>query len=311
MGLGGHWSAGGLARWLHLVVATRYSLRVVGSDESAYDALLASQAQVYEGLGTLGLVNQAEKSSQLKLYSLPPNSPYVIQFNTAKPPFNNVLAREAIYYATDSAPLDKHLFGNHYSLTESPTGPAGLFYEPKVPGYRSYNLPKAKALVKQLGGMHITLGTINLLLANETDEALQSEWKQAGITATLSSYNLPSLVGQFRSGNWQAMLQTAGDYDPALGVGVGFRFGSASPFSGVHDPKLQSYLDAATSTINMSQRAADYKQAFKYMSDQAYAVFMFNVPIYNISTNKVTGFKPPAGVGGVFPVVPWMDVGLK
>jgi peptide/nickel transport system substrate-binding protein len=286
-------------------------VETVGSDESAYDALLAGQAQTYEGLGTLSLVDQAQKSKQLKLYSLPPNSPYVIQFNTAKPPFNNILAREAIYYATDSAAIDKHLFGNHYSLAESPTGPAGLFYEPTVPGYRTYNLAKAKALVKQLGGLTVQLGTINLLLANETDEALQAEWKQAGINTTLSSYNLTSLIGQFRSGNWQAMLQTAGDYDPALGVGVGFRFGSTSPFSGVHDPKLDSYLNAATSTINTAQRAADYKQAFKYMSDRAYAVFMFNVPIYNISTKTVTGFNPPPGVGGVFPVVNWMNVGIK
>jgi S-adenosylmethionine:diacylglycerol 3-amino-3-carboxypropyl transferase len=51
-----------------------------------------------------------------------------------------------------------------------------------VPGYRTYNLAKAKSLVKQLGGMNIQLGTINLPLANETDEALQSQWKRVPAT---------------------------------------------------------------------------------------------------------------------------------
>lgn len=286
-------------------------VETVGSDESAYEALLSGQAQIYEGLQTLGLASQAQKSKQLKLYVLPPNSPYVIQFNTSKPPFNNILAREAIYYATDAASIDKHLFGNHFPLTQSPTGSGGLFYEPKVPGYRTYDLKKAKALVKQLGGLHIELGDLNLLLANEIETALQAQWAQAGITTTLSSYNLTSLIGQFRSGNWQAMQQTAGDYDPALGVGVGFRFDSTSPFSGVHDPKLDSLLNAASSTINTSQRAADYRQAFKYISDQAYAVFLFNFAYDELYTKNVTGVPAPPGVGGVFPVVNWTNVGVK
>lgn len=283
----------------------------IGSDESAYEALVSGQAQVYEGLQSVALVGQAQHSKQLGVYALPANAPYVIQLNTSKPPFNNIVAREAIYYATDSASIDKHLFGNRYSLTESPTGPGGLFYQPKVPGYRSYNLKKAKALVQRLGGLQVQLGTINLLPENETDAALQAQWKQAGITSTISSYNLTSIIDQFRSNNWQAMLQAAGNYDPALGIGVGFRFGSASAFSGVHDPKLDALLNAATSTIDVSQRAADYRKAFKYISEQAYGVFMFNVPVYELYTKDVTGIPPPAGVGGLFPVVNWMKVGRK
>jgi ABC-type transport system substrate-binding protein len=106
------------------------------------------------------------------------------------------------------------------------------------------------------------------------------------------------------------MLQAAGNYDPALGIGVGFRFSSSSVFSGVHDPKLDALFNAATSTINKSQRAADYRRAFKYLSDQAYGVFMFNVPVYELYTKKVTGVPPPAGVGGLFPVINWMNVGI-
>jgi peptide/nickel transport system substrate-binding protein len=283
----------------------------IGSDESAYEALQSGQAQVYEGLQSVSLVSQAQKSKQLKVYSLPPNAPQVIQLNTAKPPFNNIKAREALYYATNASAIDKHLFGDRYSLTDSPTGPGGLFYQPKVPGYRTYDLKKAKALVKQLGGLHVDLGTINVLQEIEIDEALAAQWQQAGITSSLSQYNLTAIIGQFRANSWQAMDQAAGNYDPALGIGVGFRFGSASAFSGVHDPNLQALWDAATSTINTSQRAADYRKAFKYMSDQAYAVFLFNIPVFELYAKNVTGVPPPKGVGGLFPVINWMNVGLK
>jgi peptide/nickel transport system substrate-binding protein len=284
------------------------NVETVANDESAYEAIQAGQAQIYEGLGTLGLVAQAKKSSQVNLYTIPATSPYVLQLNTSKPPFNNLEAREALYYATDSASINKHIFGNHYSLTQSPTGPGGLFYEPKVPGYRTYDLAKAKSLVKQLGGgMNISLGTIALQLAQETDEALQSQWAQAGIHTSLTQLNLTSLIGQFRSGDWNVMLQEAGAYDPALVLGIGFRFGSTSPFTGVHDPKLDSMMNQAEATFDKAQRAADYKQVFKYISDQAYAIFMFNVPTWDIAKKNVTGLSQLPDVG----FINWTNVGLK
>jgi len=66
------------------------------------------------------------------------------------------------------------------------------------------------------------------------------------------------------------MIQTAGSYDPAAGVGVGFRFSSLSPFSGMHDPHLDSLLNQAAAITNMSQRCALYTQAANYIAQQYY-----------------------------------------
>ncbi|MBO0887271.1 MAG: ABC transporter substrate-binding protein, partial [Acidimicrobiales bacterium] len=102
------------------------NIETTGSDESAYEAMQSGQGQVYIGLQNLGLVAQAKKSSSLKLYSVPPTGTWALQLNAQKPPLNNKLAREALYYATNPATINKHLFGNHYKLTQSPTGPGGL-----------------------------------------------------------------------------------------------------------------------------------------------------------------------------------------
>ena len=50
-----------------------------------------------------------------------------------------------------------------------------------MPGYRTTDLAKAKALVKELGGLKTQLGTINVLVAKQTTQALASQWAQAGI----------------------------------------------------------------------------------------------------------------------------------
>ena len=195
--------------------------------------------------------------------------------NTNAPPFNNPKARQAIYYATDSEAIRSKLFQNRYPSTQGFTAPGGLFFSADVPGYRTYDLAKAKALVKELGGLKTQLGTINVLVAKQTTQALASQWAQAGIKTDIKSYDLGPLIQAFQSKKWTAMLQTAGSYDPAAGVGVAFRYASQSPFSGVKDKKLDALLGQAAGTLDQGQRKSLYDQAAKYMNDEAYSPFLF------------------------------------
>ena len=96
--------------------------------------------------------------------------------------------------------------------------------------------------------MTIQLGTIALQTAQESMDALRTEWESLGLKVNIQSWNLQGLIAAFEANkgkSWQSMVQTAGAYDPAGGVGVGFRFSSLSPFSGVHDPALDKLLNQA------------------------------------------------------------------
>ena len=200
-----------------------------------------------------------------------------------------------------------------YVNTQGFTGPGGLFFEPNVPGYRTYNLDKAKALVKELGGLTVKLGTINVLVAKETIQALQSQWQQAGIKVSISSYDLSGLIQAFQSRKWQAMLQTAGSYDPAQGVGVAFRMSSMSPFSGIKDKKLDGMLAQGAGTLDQSKRAQIYADLARYVSDQAYGPFYFAFAPASIAVKGVKGpgltTAMPAVV--VNPDVFWDEVSLS
>ncbi|TNC27052.1 ABC transporter substrate-binding protein [Amycolatopsis alkalitolerans] len=267
----------------------KLTFKSIGGDQPAYQALQAGQAQAYEGLSTVPLLDQATSNSQLTVTSQPPTSPYVIQLNTKTAPFDNQLAREAIYYATDFDAISRGLFKGKYPVSESFTAPGGLFYHQKVPGYRTYDLEKAKQIVQQLGGLNITLGTLGAYVAQQVVTALQTQWKAAGINVNIETYQLSSLVQQFNSGKWQSMLQTAGAWDPAAGVGVAFRFASTSPFSGISDPHVDDLLNQASATIDMSKRDALYQEAGKYISDKAYAPFGLAFAASNLAVKGVYG----------------------
>jgi peptide/nickel transport system substrate-binding protein len=95
------------------------------------------------------------------------------------------------------------------------------------------------------------------------------------------------------------MLQTAGSYDPAAGVGVAFRYASQSPFSGVHDKKLDGMLGQAAGTLDSGQRKSLYDQAAKYMNDEAYSPFLFAFAPANAVDARACRARPHDGADGV------------
>lgn len=262
--------------------------KVVSDDETAYEALEADSGQAAQ-LTTPSIIEQAKGNSAFSTMLLHGTTPTLIQLNTSVPPFNNKLARQAIYYATDAPAIDQHLFDSMFPTSESFLGPGGLFYKPTVPGYLGYNLAKAKQIVKSLGGLNISLFGPNDPLNSNTLVALQGMWEQAGIHVTTHPYSLEAQIQTFDQKNWQAALQANGAWDPGISDGIAFRFLSTAEFSGVHDPSLDNMLAQADATVSTSQRAADYMNIAKYINNQAYAPFLVAEAPVSVVASDVHG----------------------
>jgi peptide/nickel transport system substrate-binding protein len=303
----GYWQAG------HPYL-DQITFKTVSSDETAYAAMQAGQGQVYPDLSTTDLLNQAAQHFQV--LNQQGTSPYDLQLNTTIAPFNNPKARQAIYAATNFAPILQHVFGNKYPVTEGFTGPGGICYQPTVPGYQGYDPTLAKQLVQQsgLGKVTINLGTISSSpVAVETTEALQTEWAQAGIHSTIQSYALPGLIAAFQKEGgkwWQSMIQTAGSFDPAASVGPDFRFLSTSIFSGVHDPQLDKLLITAQEPPTVAARCKIYTQAQEYIASHYDGPFYFSFAPANISVKGMggPGLTTPLPSVAVTPTIPWENV---
>ncbi|MCL2582563.1 MAG: ABC transporter substrate-binding protein [Streptosporangiales bacterium] len=292
------------------------TFKAVSGDEAGYESLVSGQGQVYQDLSTTQILNQASSNSKLQVENNPGTSPYDLQLNTANPVFSNPKARQAIYAATNFAPILNKVFGNRYPVVQGFTGPGGICYNPKVPGYQGYDPALAKKLIAASGlnKQTFTLGTINSSpVAINTTEALQTEWQQLGLKVKIASYPLDGLIQAFEANggkSWDAMVQTAGAQDPADGVGVNFRFGSKSPFTGVHDPKLDKLLAQAQSSANVAQRCPYYQQAAEYIAKNYYGPFYFSFNPSNMSVPGVVGpgLTSPLPSAAVVPVIPWQDV---
>lgn len=265
------------------------TFKSIGSGQAAYQALLAGEAEVTT-LWNPAVIQQAKGNGKLTATTYAATDTIAIQLNTKVPPFNDKRARAAIYYATNTKAIATHLLRGAYSVTQSFTGPGGLFYEPQVPGYRTYDPAKAKELVDEIGEFQVDLMNNGQFRSKRISTALKTEWEKAGIHTTIHSYPLlPGLIKAFK-GKWEAALQEPiGARDPGTGGGIEFRFGSKSPFSGVHDSKLDAMMQRAAATLDKAERGDLYADIAKYISDHAYAPFLVAASPTVVVANGVHG----------------------
>ena len=280
------------------------------NDESALEDLKSGTGGAYEAMATPSLV-PAFRQAGLTVTAMPSTSPYAVQLNTLAPPFDRLAAREAIYYATNAALLDRKLNSDAFPVTQSFTAPTGLFYEPKVPGYRTYDLAEAKALVRQLGGLQFTL-LAGAGYQQNLAEALQAMWQQAGMKVTLSIVTLSQLIQDLQSHQWDMTLATIGTFDPAGSFGLAFRYLGGFPFSGVDDPHLDALMAAGEQSVAPAARARIYREIAAYVSQKAYSPFLYPGASWNVAAKGVQG----PGLTSVLPVtalapeIPWEDVSV-
>ena len=141
-------------------VATLYldklEFTTVSDDQTAMESLQSGHGPGGQ-ITTPQLITEAKGNSKFTTLVTKGSTPTLIQLNTSAPPFNNKLARQAIYYATDAQALAQHLYNGMFPTSESFLGPGDLFYQPTVPGYLGYDPAKAKQIVSSLGGLDISL----------------------------------------------------------------------------------------------------------------------------------------------------------
>ena len=269
----------------------------VSDDQTAYESLESGSAQAAQ-VTTPTIIEQTKKNSSLTTTVFPGSTPTLIQLNTAAPPFSNKLAREAIYYATDSRAIAQHLYDSMFPTSESFLGSGDLFYAKTVPGYLGYDPAKAKQIVSSLGGLNISLFGPNDPLNSETLEALEQMWAAVGIKVTVHPDSLEEQIQAFNK-PWQAALQSNGAFDPGISDGLPFRFLSTAEFSGVHDPTLNTMMAQADAELNPAQRATDYHNIAEYISKQAYAPFLVDVAPASVVASDVHG----PGLSTTIPII--------
>ncbi|UQX87098.1 ABC transporter substrate-binding protein [Jatrophihabitans telluris] len=273
----------------------RLMFRSVANDTTAYEALRANEAQIYMNLATPAILPQMK--DQFTVLPIPATQTEAVNLNPRVLPFTSLAAREAIYYATDPNEINNFIFHGAGTVSQSPGGPGDLYWEGQVPGYRTFDLDKAKSLVSQLGGLSFTISTLNTPIQVPIVEALQKQWALAGIKATIDLITIPQAVKATQAGTLQAVATEVGSYNPSLMPGLAASYASTGLFSLVRDEQLDNLIASAAAEQTPTAAGASYHAVYTALNDKAYAPLLFTTNQWNVTTHAVHGI--PNGTGEI------------
>lgn len=231
-----------------------------------------------------------------------------LAFNTAKPPLDNKMVRQAIGYAVDRNFITKALMRGVAKQQRSPIIESSPFFNPKIPPY-NLDLKKANALLDEAGhkagagGKRFTLTVDYIPGAGEEQqgvaEYLKSQLKKVGIEVSVrASPDFPTWAKRISNYDFDMTMDIVFNWgDPVIGVHRTYL--SSNIRKGViwsntqqyRNPKVDELLNKAGTEMDFAKRKALYDQ-FQMIVGDDLPIYWINALPYHTAYDKRLGNVP-------------------
>jgi len=222
-------------------------------------------------------------------------------------PLANKHARLALAHATDRHALAA-IVGDGVLTPTSPFGPDSPWGQAEDQnGYPEFDVSKAKdevdAYKKETGASGLTVAVSANLdnLSSQVLQVLQSQWKAAGIDATLENTEATAFIGEVIGGNYQLALfpiYTASDPDEywyfwssttAKGPGQ-----ISINFSQFSSPAIDADLAKGRESSDPGVRKSAYSSLVQELNANAVNIWLYSIPNTLIASSRVNGLAEVA-----------------
>lgn len=227
-----------------------------------------------------------------------------VMVNTSEAPFNNVHARRAVAFATNSqAIIDGIDAGEGVRRDTSPfsaTSPLGVPSDQTGP--LSYDTEKAKeelaAYTKDTGETTLSFTLVGLPTVEDRQvlQQLQEQWRQVGIKAEIDTIEQTAYIVQLVGGKYQAALfRNYGYPEPDFDY-VFFSKKTAQPplyinFSRYTSDSIENDLMVGRTTTDRDLRKQVYTDLAKERNQQAIDTWLFNTPYALVADKNIRGLN--------------------
>ena len=226
-----------------------------------------------------------------------------LAFNTEKKPFDNVLVRQALNYATDKQAIVNAVFMGSGTVAKSPIPPNMMGFNKDLKDY-SYDPEKAKALLKQAGlekGVEVTLWSMPVQRpynpnSRRIAEMIQSDWAKVGVKAKIVTYEWGEYLSGIRKGEHDSALygwmSDNGDPDNFANTLLGCdSIKTGSNAARWCNKEYDGLVKKALVVSDPAKRAALYEQAQDIYSQQAPWIALANGKTFYATRSNVTGYS--------------------
>jgi peptide/nickel transport system substrate-binding protein len=235
---------------------------------------------------------------------------FYLQVNTANPPMDNKLFRQALAYAIDRPRFaDSIMKGFAGPARDLPWGQASAAWEADKNSRYTFDLDKAKSLLAQSG---VTNPQFDLFfpLASFSGEyralaqVIQEDLAQIGITTTLKPTDIAKFTADgigVKPAYVGARLNAAAFTnvnEPTSHFILSSTYGSAINASSFYDDAYKAMISATATETDPAKRKQGYSQINDYLLDQCYCMTICGYPNVLAEAANVRGL-------GYYPVLQW------
>ncbi len=219
-------------------------------------------------------------------------------------PFTNIHARQAIAYATDRRSI-ADLVGENVEVTTQGYRPDSKWGLPESEtGYPGFDQAKAReeieAYKRDTGRSDLSFTLIGLTNLEDTTlmQALQAQWREVGITATLDNMDQVKYISILILGTWQAAwFRWYGYTNPDSNYAYNSSE-NANPigklsinFTHFHSDTMDKNLQIGRQTDDFATRRKANEAVIKEANEQAINIWLFDTPYGLIAKKSLHGLN--------------------
>lgn len=231
--------------------------------------------------------------------SFPQNMVQIFALNHDVEPFNNIKVRQAINYAIDKDLIINGVVGGYGSKLYTNASPVMSFWFNDLSQNEPYpyNPEKAKELLAEVGlssGFTTTIKVpSNYQTHIDTAQVLADMLKQVGITLNIELVEWGVWLDTvYSGGNYEtAIIGLAGKLDPHETF-VRYQSEYAKNFYHLKNDKYDALIADGIRETDLDKRAAIYKQAQQFLTDEAVAIYIMDPHLILASKPSLQGYIP-------------------
>jgi peptide/nickel transport system substrate-binding protein len=207
-------------------------------------------------------------------------------------PFKDAKVRQALEYAIDRDALAAALGYGKLKAVKQTGGPESSAGYNKDFAVRTYNVQKAKDLLKEAGFPTGFTTKMMIFTASNQDmaTAIQADLAKANITVEIDVADPGRYIGSLYQGGWEGLLLWSCPVDPEFAIGWFVHFGPQAifPYPSLKWPDAYwALVEKVRLAPSIDEFRAATKNMMTFVSEGAYIIPLMDTINMNVTTTKV------------------------
>ncbi|MFZ6002496.1 MAG: ABC transporter substrate-binding protein [Actinomycetota bacterium] len=277
---------------IQLPYLDRLTIKPIPDSGQRVAALEAGDIDIFQTADSGTIADAEEKGFTAQKIS--GSSSTILLMNNAKPPFDDVRARQAVAYAIDKDAINERAYRGVRTPSYSGFALDSAYYNPDA-GTPQYDPEKAKELVEELGGLEFSIVCIPTPEADLVLNLVKQMGEAVGMKITLETQEQGAFVTRMfaRGGDYTGACFRSAHFVEPDAIRPGLTTDDAGNLVFYSNSEVDKLLDEARQTADFDERKAKYDRVQEITGEEVPLITTLYDLFGNVYAADRVGPPPP------------------